>query len=537
MAASAGFNPEVYEGERYCGSLVLERKWARFLIALTAKNSLVDHSEFAAAQEASFDDHITAMAENIVTSEEDKRRDIEFVFGAPRKRQMIDGKIVSKDGQLMEDILTRSLEHSRRLAESDPTYRHQSDRDAGDKTLLEIFQGLKPGETANATSFVPEEWYEETEGTQQDGLCDSIGYRQGMSVVHIAWREDEDTMLVWPFSIKQSDKHAMSQVYDEMFGMLIPPDTHSDFWINHVHKAEMSKAEVEQLGWKILRRHSEIIGSATTFIPVEGFLDENIVEIRNLFDAYMPRIAESLGTGSNDPYIKSFASEILTKVADKLKDDVKDRLSKIASSDKFEDDDARLMKIMLRYATLEKIRPNLAGYVERFIASQQPPEETPIVYKDYYFISPPITFNPAEMYAMNRSLAASIAVGVNANRSPGGCSPISLTKQDSDLVFGSSPLRNDIFKSIETDLSGAQATEHDSAEGDEDGPYQFKCPKGHNNDRRRSESGWVYVCQELGCNEDVSCGRQDPTKQVRKKAARVIAFSAAKAGKGAKWAA
>ncbi|MCA9323894.1 hypothetical protein KC992_02210 [Candidatus Saccharibacteria bacterium] len=467
MAAAAGFSPEVMNGERYAGSLAAERAWYG-KTALKAAGVYVEEVEIAAAVENSWQDHWTALAENIATTKEGQN----LTFGVPITREIVEGHVVDKNGRKIIDIVREGAVHSAWLAQKDSAYKHQSIRDEGDVYAAEAFDDLEVGETALVPSFYPEEWYE-----THPALCDSIGYRRGMTVLHIAHRVDEKTMVQWPFTIKMSNKRALSQALHEVIGMSIPYDTHSDLWSRHLHREKLPEAWSKQLGVRILERHQKLAGTSVRYSSAEGFLGENVEQIRALFDTYFPHIKEALGTQRNTPELQGLAGSILQAVgsdSEKLKPAVRSQLIHLANSDKFTDDDARLMKVMVRYATLEILLPKLPDYLNRMDGSQT--NEDRVGYKasriesrsfdaHEVFGRQPATVSfigvteHAQVQHMNHMLALNIANGIKENRGGGGCEPINLLNNYD--VVKSGVLANNIFEQDSSDRTSDETEMED----------------------------------------------------------------------------
>lgn len=501
MAATAEFTPELFEGERYCGSLADEYEYAGAL-ALKATGVEIEPVFIDGIIENAWDNHQTALTENVATDDEFIEK---LVFGTPKRRKIIDGKVVAKNGRPVIDIVENGARYSAKLARTDETYRHQAVRDEGDVILAETFDSLEIGEFAHAVSMDPKEWYE-----THNNLCNSIGYRKGMAVQHIAYRLDKDTMLTWTYAIKQSDKMAIAQIYREDFGVDIPENTHSDEWIRNIHRGKMPLEWVEQIGGRTLQRHKEITGSEITHYSIDEFMEENRGLVKEYFDAYWPLISEAVATKKNNPILQEFASNILTSAGDRLKPEVVSKLMRVANIKSFDGDSARLMKIMVRYATHEELRTKIPNYIARIDkeAEIKGVEVVPHRVVAEYFYAPQIAYiKHARIQEMSIAMAMNIGVGVEARRNPGGCSgSSSITKDESEI----SALRNNIFNNVDNDT--AESTVVMGKDGK--GPLQFKCSKGHDNVR---EDGKPLVAKCRICKEAVGCGQDTEKTSVSEK--------------------
>jgi hypothetical protein len=490
LAATAEFAPQVFEGERYCGSLYAEREWYG-LMALRAAGVEVEQVTLEAVVENAFDDHMTALTENMVTDEEYAE---ELVFGTPKIRQIVDGHVVSKTGRPIYEVVDSGARHSKMLAEQDPVFQHQADRDEGDRLFMEVIDDLEVGEVAHTVSMDPKGWYE----THRE-LCDSIGYREGMAIQHVAYRSAEDTMLMWTYAIKQSDPEAIARIYSEEFATNIPPTTDPDFWSRFVHRAKMPCQWAEQIGARTLARHTELTGSGIQHYSIDEFMAENVAEIREIFDMYAPKIAAAISTKHNDAELQSLAQNILDAAGEGLKQGIRRSLLRIANSSMFDDDDGRLMKVMIRYATLEKLRTKIPEYKARIDKRATTTDAAPAVHTEqtvYYFEPPAHAAAEQQAWDLSRRLALDIAVGVAARRSVGGCSGISISDSNKDIA--TNPY-NDMFSRMSN-----QEAEETGAEEDEFGPLVFECTEGHEN--RRPKGKLIEQCQTKGCKGSVGCG-------------------------------
>ncbi len=503
LAATAEFAPQVFEGERYCASLSAEHEWYG-LMALRAAGVEVDQVMFEAVVENAFDDHMTALTENMVTDEEYAE---ELVFGTPKVREIVDGHVVSKTGRPLYDIVETGAKHSQKLAESDPVFQHQADRDEGDRQFMETIDSLEVGEVAHVVSLDPKLWY-----VTHRELCDSIGYREGMAIQHVAYRSDEHAMLMWTYAIKQSDADAIAQIYSENFETDIPAGTNPDLWSRHVHRAKMPQAWAEQIGPRTLERHTELTGSDIQHYSIDEFMAENVGIIRQIFDAYIPRIATAINTKENDVELQALAQNILTTAGQGLKSEVRRKLIEVANSSSFDDDSGRLMKVMIRYATLEKLRTKIPDYKARIDKRATTKDEKPAVHTSnaaYSFVPYDQSAAAQQVQALSRMMAQDIAVGVAARRSVGGCSGISISEAHREMlgsIPGDRPDRpyNDMFSRADS-MDPEKQTADDE---DEFGPLTFKCTKGHTNTRprARTKDDLLTVCQTDDCKGSVGCG-------------------------------
>jgi len=495
LAASVEFAPDLFEGERYCGSLADEYEYAGAL-ALRATGVEVSPVIIEGIIENAWDNHMSGLTENVATDEKFIEN---LVFGTPKRRKIVDGKVVSKNGRPIIDIVLKGARHSEKLAETDEVYQHQAVRDAGDVNLQEVFDELEIGEFAQATSMDPKDWYE-----TNPELCDSIGYRKGMAVQHVAYRLDADTMLTWTYAIKQSNKKAIAQIYREDFGIDIPDNTHSDMWIRNIQRGKMPLKRVEQIGQRTLTRHKELTGSEITHYSIDEFMEENRELIKGYFDAYWPPISEAINTKRNSHILQEFAQNILDTAGVRLKPEVASRLMRVANMQSFDDDSGRLMKIMIRYATHEELRTRIPEYIARIDgeAHSQGVEVTPHQIVTEYFYNPQIAYvDHRRIQEMSRVMAENIGVGVVAGRSSGGCSPITLAGEEPGIsnLDGLQSLRNNMFGRAD---NGSE--ESSVAVGkDGKGPLKFKCTKNHENTRVDGEPLKKH-CKK--CGEDISCG-------------------------------
>lgn len=468
MAASVEFNPErVLEGEVYGhsqrGSYEVGVAVVSHLVEVQGLEEQVvigqninieilrrsiEAEGVTQKVEQYFADFVTGTDENITT---DKDFGEWLVLGRPKIRKKINGKTVDPTGRPIIDIVETGAAYSAEIAKKDIDFTSQAFRDKGDVAFMEIVDDLRVGEVAHAVSMDPKEHLK-----KDPKKWTQIGYYEGMAVQHIAYRIDEDTVLMWTNIIKQSDKAAFSKIYKEDYGQDIDENTHSDLWIRHVHRSNASRVDVDQIGRHTLDRHKKLIGSNINHYSVADFVDENMDLVRGYFDTYALPLAISHATGKNSTTIQNLARQIYDNV-EGMTPSVMKQLMKVSNSSNFDSDSARVMQAMIRYALVEDLRKKLPEFIQRMdnkateglIEIEAQKLVSNYIHNFYSASEVQITVARRSIDEMHRLMALNIQTGVSAGRNPGGCSPINIVD-----VNGYSSLTepyNDLFSRIEKD--------------------------------------------------------------------------------------
>jgi hypothetical protein len=517
LAASANFSPErVLDGEVYGHSQHASHEVGIAVVAQlvevqgVAENDVwaqrVDDELLLRALSAEtvapkvellFANFLTGTDENVVTH---KELGESLVLGRPKIRKRVNGKVVDPTGRPMIDIVTNGAAYSAELAKKDPEFAPQAFRDKGDVAFQEVVDTLQIGEVAHAMSMDPKELL-----SKNPKKWTEVGYYEGMAVQHVAYRIDEDTVLLWTNIIKQSDKRALARIYNEDYGQNIPEDLHSDLWIRHVHRSFVTREQVDAIGRNTLDKHKELIDSQIKHYSVGDFIDENMSVVQEYFHNYALPVSIAHATGRNTPVIQELARSIYHHV-EGMKPEVMRQLLRISNTSSFDDDSALIMQSMVRYALVEELSKKLPEFMQRMDVRDEKAhaaqEVSPHVLAASYVHN---LYNIAEIEAvqrrttqeMNMVMAMNIQVGVRAGRSLGGCSPISLTA-DRD---GEAGVLNNPFNDIYTRKTQEQVV---SAE-DEFGSLDFECSKGHKNTRPRGKL--IPYCKT--CGENVSCAPEE----------------------------
>jgi hypothetical protein len=551
LAASANFSPErVLDGEVYGHSQHASREVGVAVVAQLVEVQGVPEDDVWAQRvdeelllrvlsaetvapkvELLFANFLTGTDENVVTH---KELGESLVLGRPKIRKRVNGKVVDPTGRPLIDIVSNGAAYSAELAKKDPEFAPQAFRDKGDVAFQEIVDTLEIGEVAHAMSMDPKELL-----ARDHKKWTEIGYYEGMAVQHIAYRIDEDTVLIWTNIIKQSNKQALARIYNESYGQEIPEDLHSDLWIRQVHRSFMTREQVDAIGRNTLDRHKELIDSKIKHYSVGDFIDENMSVVQEYFHNYALPVSIAHATSRNTQVIQELAKSIYQHV-EGMKPEVMQRLLRISNSSSFDDDSALIMQSMVRYALVEELSKKLPEFMARMDKRDEKAhathEVTPHVLAANYVHK---LYNLVEIEAaqrrttqeMNMVMATNIQNGVRAGRSLGGCSPIVLADEKGEAgIFN---LQNNIFSRTENQLTNEDGVRMGK---DGRGPLDFKCTKGHWN-RRQDGKPDIPKCTKCG----VSVGCAPVTKKEdSKKGSNVIWLSGGtkkKNGKPAKQAA
>ncbi|MFT4532563.1 MAG: hypothetical protein ACI9T8_000589 [Candidatus Saccharimonadales bacterium] len=445
--------------------------------------------------EHNFDNFTTGTTENIATDQEFGEN---LIVETPNSREIIGGKVYSKNGRSMVEVVSVGAEHSAALAAEDPSYAPQQLRDEGDVLFAKIGDQLEVGEVLHGVSMDPKEQF-----AIDPKKWESIGYRKGMAVQHIYYKLNETTMLTWTNIIKQSDKAAIAKIYTEEFGTHIDPNTHSDVWIRNLHRSKASQKDVMQIGRKTMDRHKELTGSNIDHYSTTEFITGNMSLLQEYFDGFMIPLSRAVYTGKNEAVLQELAKGVLDS-AKGLSAEVMSGLLRVGNKISFDHEDARLMQSMIRYAVVEDLRQKLPAFMHRNQAIEGRQVDSGAV--NTHVVSNAYIFNPRALNELARDMertqmmSLNISRGVEARRSSGGCSQIEFTDELSAINL-TSGLANNMLNRSDTQQ------DHGVVNGkDGKGPLKFKCTQGHENTREDGKK-LESICKT--CKEDVSCGSDE----------------------------
>ncbi|MCA9328451.1 hypothetical protein KC959_01660 [Candidatus Saccharibacteria bacterium] len=456
-----------------------------------------------------WNDFYTAVEENLATDPEYGEK---LVWNKFMPRRYESGHVRTEDGGPVVDMVKNGWLSSLKAAETDDEMAIQAERDEGDVLLAEEVDTLEVGEMLCALSLDPKDAIKRNRRYWEDEMY----YREGMAVLQVYYRSKEDEVLTGVFAIKRSNRDAIRQIFAEN-DVDIPANISDSYWIRHAIRQKMTVDEVKQFGNAFRKRHREIIKDAEKEFSVTEFMGLQAQTVQQFF-TYLEPLSIATHSGKNNETLQSLAHE-LSKVSS-LDSDVRRHLIKIANSSHFNDNDARQMEDMIRYALVEELRKKLPAYMDERARTPLNQMTAMVVETNYARIVHGAVLQQQQL-DMARHIARNVAAGSEAGRTYGGCSGAGSTrgKLGADSIEEEIPGLQDVYGGK---LNKGEET---SSEEDEFGPLEFKCTKGHKNTRPRGKL--IPHCKT--CGENVSCAPdQEKEVQVEEKQAEIVTLFARK---------
>jgi hypothetical protein len=234
----------------------------------------------------------------------------------------------------------------------------QAERDEGDVIIAEAVDELKVGQALFAMSVEPKK---ELSGADAKFWYDR-GYRKGIAYLQVYHRVSETEMWTGTFSIRHSDVAALRQMFARK-GKHVPADVDANNFIRHHHTIDIDQGQTAgQVALDMRRQYYRDRGVPEAKYSVEHVLSrrENAAFLRTMFDTYYPEIGGALISRRNTPVLQDFARDALERLpADKLANEVRTQLIRIANSANFDDAMARALDDIIPYAAKEHLRTSL----------------------------------------------------------------------------------------------------------------------------------------------------------------------------------
>lgn len=365
-----------------------------------------------------------------------------------REHDIINGQAVNASGEPMVDVLDNGVTASKLLAEEDPGYEHQVVRDECDVALANRVDAMPSGTTIWGVTKDPRKALE----TRPDIYHRRFGYEKGLIYFQTYSKTHNETVITGSYSVEYKDVGLLRELLAE-HGMEIPADETDDTWLNHAQLTDMAPDEAHEFAIKLRRELARREGGKPS-ISVDEFVDQHELVLQEIFDTYYPVVAEAVVTRQNHQVLIDLASELLQGQSEHLKPEIRQQLLVLNNSKTFNDELAKTLDSILRYATVEELRKylpvinNAIGTTNLHQGLTRPVE-------------------PGYQANIGSQLAQNVYEGVEAGRSYSGCpGNIELGKQ-----------KQEASESI-LDRLNRQEAYGGQAESDEDCEFVSKsCPK------------------------------------------------------------
>lgn len=397
VAAESITTEQTYQ-ETYGHSLSSVRRFGGFVTG-----AVLDSQERASAEELALVDFKTAVTEMLKTDKEYRQR---LDIDNQQAHNVIDDKVCAADGRPMVEILEHSLWAIEKANTANPELEAQVTRDKADLRNGERADRLQPGQTLVVLSFEPKKELKKYKKTYT-----ALGYKEGLSYLQSYTRVDERTLVASSYSVDLSDEATWRTIFAE-HGRNIPEETSLNEWVDHGLELEATTEEAEEFVRGMRRDYYSRIGANEERLSVSEYVSENSELIDNFFKVYYTALAEAVSSGNNNEVLQDFARTILSTGVEGLKPEIRQELIIVANSRKFNDELAKTMDSIIRYAVVEELRKNLASFVAP--DKKYKPEAKVGAAKLVAYIDQSPGF-------IHQLLASSLASGVSAGRSYGGC--------------------------------------------------------------------------------------------------------------------
>lgn len=433
-----------------------------------------------------YTDFLTAIGENLATDSEFGES---LIFYQLRPYRYIGGKTRTADGRPVIDLVRAGARASREAARYDSRMRVQLERDEADVMVAGIVDKLEVGEMYAVTSLDPKSALK-----SDRKYWEAKGYREGMAVLQVYYRLDEHTMLAGAYSIKKSDKAALSRIWAN-YGKHLPIHTPDSEWIKYGIRASVDTEDAKEFGKGIIRAHQAEIGDSNAMMSVTEFIDRNKALVQSCFRQYILPLSRSLAMGRSHPVIQELANQILQNGANYSVEDSRS-LMRLANGGEIDDRDASVMEEKIRYGVVEELRKLLKGQIQDVRVSLDHGANVYTVPRMH------VMEQALFMQNMGQIMAGNIAGGMAAGRSYGGCA----SAGNSGSEQGNSFLGVDsVLGSEKQDVFSGQASEGCAGPKDKFGPLNFKCPKGHWNKRKPAKSPKDFLTHCTTCKASLKC--------------------------------
>ncbi len=355
---------------------------------------------FDRRRELAFDDFSTAVVEMINSDKEyGKLFDVE----TERFHGYSDGHVTSRDGKPMVDLVADGAEASRKKADANPLYEGQAMRDACDAEVAAKVDQLRPGETLLGISMAPLHDLRKHRSTYR-----KLGYAE-LLYLQAYTRVDEEVFVVFSYSADASNARVWREVAAN-HDITIPDDESDNTWLRHTVVLDMDEAQARQQLRTMRREYYQTIGEDKQRYSATEYTEQHETVMRDIFDQYYLPLSEAGYTQQNNDVLKSFATQLLGHDIAQLEPGIRRQLIRIANMQGFDDEAAKAVDKVIRFAAAEQLRKGLDSFMTARHQGQ------PIVWSGVKSMAS--AYDPSLMHQM---IAQNVEVGAIARREYLGC--------------------------------------------------------------------------------------------------------------------
>jgi hypothetical protein len=332
-------------------------------------------AEYAAGiRDEAWHDFRTGVQENVVTSQQKVDTNASanlrerLKFDPMRVMDTIDGHVVDGKGKPMVDVVGVGVGNAWKKAQEDTRMLSEVERAQNDVTIAELVDQLEEGELLAVPSLEPIEAIER-DGEEFWSKVSIIGYKRGMAVIQVYYKDTNGKVHCGAYSIRGSSKMAFHTLWAEE-GVEVPPDTPANHWILHgVRKQNISLDEAQSFGPSLHDRYQTIVNGRTDTISVTKTMEEREGLVRQYFGVYINALGRAFHTKQNQPELRGFASAMLAHGTDVFSVADQQMFHRIAKNEDFGRDETVFMENAIRYACAREIWNGLLEpSTSRFVA-------------------------------------------------------------------------------------------------------------------------------------------------------------------------
>ncbi|HEV7455004.1 MAG TPA: hypothetical protein VGO07_07130 [Candidatus Saccharimonadales bacterium] len=455
----------------------------------------IDPAYAEGVRQEAWHDFKTSVQENVVISQQkvetaasaDLRGRLKF--DPMRVLETVDGYAVTSRGQRMRDLVGVGLDAARKKQMFDPRMDSEVERAENDIYIAELVDGLAPGEMIAVPSMEPLDAMDR-DGDEFWGKVSIIGYKRGLAVIQVYYKDHSGRVHCGPYSVKNSNKAAFRRLWAEN-KVEIAPDTPANHMIrNVIRKKDVDLQTAQAFGSQLHDSYQKIVNGRADTISVTDVMQKREAHVRRYFDVYIEALGRALYTGQNNNEMRGLAQALLAKNADVFSSSDQATMMEVAYDDDFGRPEALFMENAVRYACARDIWNMLLDRAEpAHFASVDAGELATMA-------------NGEALARLHEMAANNVRGGVAIGWSGGGCAP---TK------FGDTEKEGAAKELGQQDVYGG--TLQDSESGGESGacsysidachcsPYDFDgnpLPIRVKVEIVRDKSG-MAVCQRIGC--------------------------------------
>lgn len=472
MEGSANRKPDGHGSSFEHEDISLE-EYARSLRAIRALGEaslkgVVLETEQSLEQSEAYVDFVSAVEENLATDYEYGKQ---LYFNPMRSHRYINGHVVDRTGRRMVDLIEDGRKASFRASLRVPEMAIQAERDECDVSVAQSVDQLKVGEMYVVVLMDPKSALRRNEA-----YWHRRGYRDGMAVLQVYYRNSEDEVIAGAHCIKDSDFATMRAQFAK-YDVIIPTDESENRYARHAIQKRASRQEAQSFGKNFVDSYNAARGNAKTMVSTTQIIRDNQSLVRAYFKNFVQPMSEAYVSGESNHNLQQLAVSMLTSGSSDYDPAEKRSLMRVANGLSPNDDNIRFFEEKIRYALVEELRKLIPHY----LADPSVPVSVNQSFRAVQY---------QDQITSSQHIAQNIHSGIQANRSYGGCASANTTTSNDSLAdqLGTQDVFGGNGESLAEDRFGSR---------------YFDCPKnGCRNLRPKNQL--IPKCQK--CGADVTCG-------------------------------